>query len=684
MLRLMLIILFTGTFSWSQNAFCLGPGDFIEEGERIPSPGRDFGLDTLCTGFQMAVLDSTQDVIITFVEAVGSANNIIEYKALVDGSDYNLENFQTVFESKSVSPNQTFNLGKHRRGTILMIRSVSNSGTVQRYTGPNIEDPFLTNRVTMQWGRQTFLGGIVTPTEGRPKSNEYAGQLLLAHEDQGGSDFNDVVMVISNVGVVKKCEDASKPGCFNQLPPPYPNIPPGRYDCIPSKIELEIQAFKNGELVKTGKKNSNEKIYYTLNGSETREYDPAQGIQLDQGVTKNELKAWADAPHDSSVTQSQVVSFVYEIFGALPPPIATPGTRNGFHEFKSTLDINLSIPSNDPARIKYVFVNDTSTGIPDKDTWNIISDGSSISINESGYLFTFAEDTRPEDEGLKPSVEAIYEYIRLKEVTRAYFHDSDKNGQADQIIIEVDHDGKIPTKLTVTGDNPMELTNMTSQGGNIVASIDPQILIASNANNEGSLTGKYYSSDKFEIENSILRKPTADPPSGTKFVGSTEITLNNPNGDGSEIFYSITGPDEPETKPNTLYQTPIELTDSKVIRAIAVDGTDTSSVAIFEYAIQYQADSAHYVDSNGDGMVETVKIFFSKLNGIPDTVQIQNASSTRQETDITQGSNNLELMVNLNQPIPHELKTSSAQSSQKQSILMRKFHWKKMVWTTTP
>lgn len=62
----------------------------------------------------------------------------------------------------------------------------------------------------------------------------------------------------------------------------------------------------------------------------------------------------------------------------------------------------------------------------------------------------------------------------------------------------------------------------------------------------------------------------------TPFLGSTEVTITNPNETG-EIRYTLDGSD-PDANA-TLYSDPFSLTETTTVKAIVVDGTKTSSVA---------------------------------------------------------------------------------------------------------
>lgn len=77
-----------------------------------------------------------------------------------------------------------------------------------------------------------------------------------------------------------------------------------------------------------------------------------------------------------------------------------------------------------------------------------------------------------------------------------------------------------------------------------------------------------------KIEEGALSAPVIE--GTTPFLGSTEVTITNPNETG-EIRYTLDGSD-PDANA-TLYSAPFSLTETTTVKAIVVDGTKTSSVA---------------------------------------------------------------------------------------------------------
>lgn len=77
-----------------------------------------------------------------------------------------------------------------------------------------------------------------------------------------------------------------------------------------------------------------------------------------------------------------------------------------------------------------------------------------------------------------------------------------------------------------------------------------------------------------KIEEGALSAPVIE--GTTPFLGSTEVTITNPNETG-EIRYTLDGSD-PDANA-TLYSDPFSLTETTTVKAIVVDGTKTSSVA---------------------------------------------------------------------------------------------------------
>ena len=86
----------------------------------------------------------------------------------------------------------------------------------------------------------------------------------------------------------------------------------------------------------------------------------------------------------------------------------------------------------------------------------------------------------------------------------------------------------------------------------------------------------------YEISGSterVVSLPTFSPESGTTFTESLDVTLSAES--GCDIYYT-TDDTEPTTS-STKYTSPIKLTESKTIKAIANNGTKSSEVATATY-----------------------------------------------------------------------------------------------------
>ncbi len=111
-----------------------------------------------------------------------------------------------------------------------------------------------------------------------------------------------------------------------------------------------------------------------------------------------------------------------------------------------------------------------------------------------------------------------------------------------------------------------------------------------------------------------LPEPVSDVPSGTPFSGTLSIRLSVPGEDinKTEILYTINGKDP--LLEGKLYNSPIVLNESSVIRTIAQGaGFSTSKESRFEYFHMIEITSAIYIDKNKDGYVETVRLTLSSV-----------------------------------------------------------------------
>ena len=83
----------------------------------------------------------------------------------------------------------------------------------------------------------------------------------------------------------------------------------------------------------------------------------------------------------------------------------------------------------------------------------------------------------------------------------------------------------------------------------------------------------------------------------TPFVGSTQVTITNPN-DGGDIYYTING-EEPTASSNA-YTEPFTITESTTVKAIVVLGDKTSAVAQMSFvALSSVASIDEFIESTG-------------------------------------------------------------------------------------
>ena len=94
-----------------------------------------------------------------------------------------------------------------------------------------------------------------------------------------------------------------------------------------------------------------------------------------------------------------------------------------------------------------------------------------------------------------------------------------------------------------------------------------------------------------KIPESIVEDPTFSVPAGTYFEAqSVELTCAT---DGATIYYTLDGSDP--TSESTPYTDPITISETKILKAIAIKGDDASAIATAEYKI---------VDTTGKGTEE--------------------------------------------------------------------------------
>jgi hypothetical protein len=111
-------------------------------------------------------------------------------------------------------------------------------------------------------------------------------------------------------------------------------------------------------------------------------------------------------------------------------------------------------------------------------------------------------------------------------------------------------------------------------------------------------------------------KPTAIPPGGP-FTRSVSVTLTQ--AEGAKMYFRLCDPGEacePPTTGNTSYTgTPFLVIGRKTLKVVAIQTSrDDSEVAEFAFSPSFKATDALYLDRNGDGRMDAVRIL---LEGAP-------------------------------------------------------------------
>ncbi len=110
----------------------------------------------------------------------------------------------------------------------------------------------------------------------------------------------------------------------------------------------------------------------------------------------------------------------------------------------------------------------------------------------------------------------------------------------------------------------------------------------------------------------------------TPFVGSTQVTITNPN-DGGDIYYTING-DEPTASSNA-YTEPFTITESTTVKAIVVLGDKTSAVAQMSFvALPSVASIDEFIQSTGTVAFANPVIVLGQNNQY---LYVQDETSTR-------------------------------------------------------
>ncbi len=111
------------------------------------------------------------------------------------------------------------------------------------------------------------------------------------------------------------------------------------------------------------------------------------------------------------------------------------------------------------------------------------------------------------------------------------------------------------------------------------------------------------------------KTPTASP-AGGEFSATVSVTLAQ--SEGAKIYYALCAPGATCPSPTTasaVYATPLALTGPTVVKAIVIQSPlENSEAATFTFIPAYGVAQAYYLDGDGDGRIEEVRIV---LNGNP-------------------------------------------------------------------
>lgn len=142
-------------------------------------------------------------------------------------------------------------------------------------------------------------------------------------------------------------------------------------------------------------------------------------------------------------------------------------------------------------------------------------------------------------------------------------------------------------------------------------------------------TTRYIASDPVSATYQVARQrwstPTATPPGGP---ASGTISVSLAQAEGARMYYHIcqaTVPCEDPTTANTGYTgVPFKLTGRKVLKVIAIQSPrENSEVATFLFSPVFKAVEAVYLDTDGDGRIETARIGLdAPPDGLPASVHL--------------------------------------------------------------
>jgi len=146
-------------------------------------------------------------------------------------------------------------------------------------------------------------------------------------------------------------------------------------------------------------------------------------------------------------------------------------------------------------------------------------------------------------------------------------------------------DGSTPTAGSTLYSDPVSISETTTLKA---------IAVKEGMNNSGVLTAVY----TIEIPPDSVAAPTADPPA--RIYGEAQSVTLATTTEGASIYYTIDG--STPTTSSTLYSSPIDISESKTIKAIAVkEGMTNSSVLNAQYTIIIGAKVIYSSADSGTG-----------------------------------------------------------------------------------